>query len=58
MFNLIKDAISYSYTNNIILLIRNKRSWKAVIGEMYTKGLLRFIFFIKEGYKYLFLLSP
>jgi len=58
MFDPIKDAISYSCTNNIILPIKNERSWKAAIGEMYTKSLLRFIFFIKERCKYLFLLSP
>jgi hypothetical protein len=51
MFDLVQDVISYHCTNDTIVPIWNERSWKAAIGEMYTKGLPRFVFYIKENGK-------
>ena len=57
-FNLTKDAISYSCINGITVPIANERSWKAAMEEMYTRGLNRFLFNIKERCKYSSLPSP
>jgi hypothetical protein len=50
-FDLVRDVISYRCTNDTIVPIWNERSWKAAIGEMYTKGLPRFVFTVKENGK-------
>jgi hypothetical protein len=51
MFDPVRDVISYCCTDDTIVPIRNERSWKAAIGEMYAKGLPRFVFYIKENGK-------
>ena len=57
MFDPAKDTVSYCCIDDIMVLIKNERSWKAAIVEMYTKGLLRLVFNIKEQGKYLSLLG-
>ena len=51
MFDPARDVISYCCTDDTMVPIRNERSWKAAIGEMYTKGLPRFVFTVKENGK-------
>jgi hypothetical protein len=52
-FDPAKDTVSYCGIDDIAVPIRNERSWKAAIVEMYTKGLPRFVFDIKERCKFL-----
>ncbi len=47
-FDMAKHIISYCCTNGITIPIANEWSWKAAIGEMYIKGLDRFIFYVEE----------
>jgi len=53
-FDSSRDAISYSCAGDITVPIANERSWKAAMGEMYTRGLDRFMFNIEESeYSYM-----
>ena len=51
-FDSTKDAISYSCGGDITVPIANERSWKAAMGEMYIRGLDRFVFNIEERSEY------
>src|SRR5271168_3545390 len=51
-FNKTRDTLSYCCASDITVPIANERSWKAAMGEMYTRGLDRFLFNIEETSEY------
>jgi hypothetical protein len=52
-FDLAKHRIFYRYTKGMAVAITNERSWKVVIGDMYTGGMDSFDFHVKEKSEYM-----
>jgi hypothetical protein len=52
-FDLTKHGIFYYCTNGMAVAITNKRSWKAVIRDIYTGEMDSFDFHVKEKGEYM-----